>query len=153
MPENESGGDLVLFAYDGSEHARAAIEEAGRQLRSGRPALVLTVVTPLEAIPFWSAPFTAMPSEVAEEIFGRAEEVAREGAALAGTAGFAGEPLVERSTPIWTRIVDVAEEKGAAVIVLGSHGRTALGNVLMGSVASAVAHHAKRPVLIVHRRS
>ena len=149
--ESGSRGDLVLFAYDGSEHARAAIEEAGRQLRSGRPALVVTVVTPLEAIPFWGAPFSAMPSDIAEEIFGRAEDVAREGAGVASAAGFEAEPLADRGSPIWTRIVELAEENGAGIIVLGSHGRTALGSVLMGSVASAVAQHAKGAVLIVHR--
>ena len=149
--ESGSRGDLVLFAYDGSEHARAAIEEAGRQLRSGRPAIVLTVVTPLEAIPFWGAPFSAMPSEIAEEIFGRAEKVAIEGAEVANAAGFAAEPLADRGSPIWTRIVALAEKRNAGIIVLGSHGRTALGSVLMGSVASAVAQHAKGPVLIVHR--
>jgi len=40
-----SAGDLgpVLFAYDGSELARLAIEEAGRQLEPARDAVVLTV--------------------------------------------------------------------------------------------------------------
>jgi nucleotide-binding universal stress UspA family protein len=34
--------------------------------------------------------------------------------------------------------------------VLGSHGRTGVGLVLMGSVAAAVARHTNRPVMIVH---
>lgn len=148
MPEGSSAGELVLFAYDGSKFAKAAIEEGGRQLRTGRRALVLTVVTPFESIPFWGAPFSAMSSEIAEEIFGRATTVAEEGTELARGAGFAAEPLVDRGSPTWMRIVDVADENEAGIIVLGSHGHTGLSYVLMGSVASAVAHHATRPVLI-----
>jgi nucleotide-binding universal stress UspA family protein len=34
--------------------------------------------------------------------------------------------------------------------VLGSHGRTGIGLVLLGSVAAAVARHTDRPVMIVH---
>ena len=43
-----SADDLgpVLFAYDGSDLARLAIEEAGRQLEPGRDAVVLTVWRP-----------------------------------------------------------------------------------------------------------
>jgi nucleotide-binding universal stress UspA family protein len=33
---------------------------------------------------------------------------------------------------------------------MGSHGRTGIGLVLMGSVAAAVSRHTERPVLIVH---
>ena len=39
----------------------------------------------------------------------------------------------------------------AGLIVLGSHGRSRMTDVLIGSVAQAVAAHARRPVLIVHR--
>jgi len=35
--------------------------------------------------------------------------------------------------------------------VLGSHGRTGLAGVLIGSVAEAVAAHSRRSVLIIHR--
>ena len=38
----------VLIAYDGSERARLAIEEAGRQLASGREALVACVWQPAD---------------------------------------------------------------------------------------------------------
>ena len=43
-----STGNLgpVLFAYDGSDLASLAIEEAGRQLEPGREAVVLTVWRP-----------------------------------------------------------------------------------------------------------
>ena len=47
-----------------------------------------------------------------------------------------------------TEIVRVAEEEQAELIVLGTHGRTGLSRILMGSVAEAVVRHAPCPVLI-----
>ncbi len=51
----------------------------------------------------------------------------------------------------WQRIVQVADENDAAVVVIGSHGRSGVSYVTMGSVATAVAHHSKRPVLITRK--
>ena len=44
-------------------------------------------------------------------------------------------------------IVRIADETGADMIVIGTHGRTGLMRVLMGSVAEAVMRHANCPVL------
>ena len=49
----------------------------------------------------------------------------------------------------WESIVCQANEIDAAVIVIGSHGRHAGGELLHGSVSHQVAAHAGRPVLIV----
>jgi len=49
----------------------------------------------------------------------------------------------------WDEITDLAEEEGAKLIVMGSHGRTALGKLLMGSVTQKVIGMTKRPVLVV----
>jgi universal stress protein A len=46
-------------------------------------------------------------------------------------------------------IVDLAREVGADIIVIGSHGRTGLSRVLMGSVAEHVVRKADCPVLTV----
>jgi nucleotide-binding universal stress UspA family protein len=46
-------------------------------------------------------------------------------------------------------IVSAAKSFGADLIVIGSHGRSGLGRVLMGSVAEAVMRHAPCPVLVV----
>jgi nucleotide-binding universal stress UspA family protein len=44
-------------------------------------------------------------------------------------------------------IVKLANEEGVDLIVMGTHGRTGLARVLMGSVAEAVMRHASCPVL------
>jgi nucleotide-binding universal stress UspA family protein len=43
-----------------------------------------------------------------------------------------------------------ADQHDASLIVLGSHGRSGLAGAVLGSVASAVAAHSRRSVLIVH---
>ena len=42
----------ILIAYDGSDYAKAAIKQAGEQLRNGRRAIVLTVWQPYSAAGF-----------------------------------------------------------------------------------------------------
>jgi nucleotide-binding universal stress UspA family protein len=46
-------------------------------------------------------------------------------------------------------ILDYAREKQSGLIIMGTHGRGAVGNVLLGSVASRVLHEAQIPVLLV----
>ena len=140
----------MVFAYDGSPLARAAIEKTARLLGPGREAVVLTVwktfdlgFTPPDGVQF-------DPADAAE--VGRAaEQCADEGAALAETAGFRAAGAAVTEAPAWKGIVGFAEDRDASLIVLGSHGRRSIAETLLGSVASAVANHARRSVLIVHR--
>jgi nucleotide-binding universal stress UspA family protein len=148
VPDDPAADSPVLIAYDGSDHAKAAIEQAGHNLRTPRQAIVLSVWQPLGAIPFWGVPYAKVPPSMIEDAEEQAKRVAAEGAARAEEAGFTAEAAVVEGSPVWEGIVQTAEEKGAGILVLGSHGRSGVRYVTMGSVATAVAHHAKRPVLI-----
>jgi universal stress protein A len=46
-------------------------------------------------------------------------------------------------------IVEAAKSEGADIIVVGSHGRAALGRALIGSVSDQVVRHAPCPVMVV----
>lgn len=68
------------------------------------------------------------------------------------------ETCSETRVPYWTRVVsgDPAEEILSSahigaydMVVLGSHGRSALRGLLLGTVHSKVLHHVRQPVLIV----
>ncbi|WP_254512202.1 universal stress protein [Anatilimnocola floriformis] len=48
-----------------------------------------------------------------------------------------------------TSVVQAAEEENADFIVVGSHGRTGLGRLLMGSVAESIVRKAQCPVVTV----
>lgn len=145
----------ALIAYDGSDHAKAAVAEAGRQLRPGRRVLVMTVVEPMEGVPFLGAAGVPVDAESVEALFDAARtgaaKLADEGCALAREAGLEPEPLVAIGSPVWNQIVAAAEEHDADLIVIGSRGLSGLKHVVLGSVASAVAQHSKRSVLITHR--
>jgi nucleotide-binding universal stress UspA family protein len=137
----------ILIAYDGSDYAKAAIEQAAEQLDNGRRAIVLTVWQQFRAA---FVGVGAAPDGLEDGIERDARRVAEEGARLAREAGFDAAPAVERGDPVWQRIVEVADERDAGIVVLGSAGRTGIPRVLIGSVAGAVASHSKRPVLIAH---
>ena len=142
----------VVFAYDGSELARLAIDEAGKLLGAGREALVVTVWQPFD-VGFVPAAGLQLDAKEIAEVRRAAEQTAAEGVSAAEAAGFHGRGLAIESSPSWKGIVELADEREASLIVLGSHGRTGLADALLGSVAGAVASHTKRSVLITHRRS
>jgi len=79
--------------------------------------------------------------------------VAADGARIAREAGLVAEPVAVKAIgPVWRTIMQTAASRHATVIVVGSRGLTGVRSMLLGSVSSAVAHHADRPRLIVHRR-
>lgn len=139
----------VLFAYDGSELATLAIEQAAQQLTPGRDALVLTVWQTADVgfVPVNDRHFDATQ---AQEVKKAAEETAAHGASIAEKAGFRSESVAVEAAPTWQGIVETAEERGASLIVLGSHRRSGLAGHLLGSVTAAVVKHSARSVLVVH---
>jgi nucleotide-binding universal stress UspA family protein len=144
------GPGPVVFAYDGSELARLAIDEAGRQLAHGRDALVVTVWQPFD-VGFVPRSGLELDAQQVAEVRRAAEDTAAEGASRAETAGFRARSVAVESAPTWKAIADLADDRDASLIVLGSHGRTGLSGLVLGSVAGAVAAHSCRSVLIVHR--
>jgi nucleotide-binding universal stress UspA family protein len=142
----------VIFAYDGSELAKLAIDEAARHLATGRDALVLTVWQPFD-VGFVPVSGLQIDAKQIADVRKAAEHTAADGASLAEQAGFRARSEAIEAAPTWKAIVDVAEDHDCSLIVLGSHGRTGLAGVLIGSVAEAVAAHSPRSVLITHRRN
>jgi nucleotide-binding universal stress UspA family protein/MFS family permease len=154
-PERAEGSEgvasgPVLIAYDGSELAASAIEQAGDQLQGGREALVLCVWHPVDVgfIPVNGSHFDARQ---ATEVHAAAEETAAHGVSLAANAGFSARQLTVEASPSWKGIVQAAEQNDASLIVIGTHRRDGFAGLLPGSVAVAVVTHAKTPVMIVHQ--
>jgi nucleotide-binding universal stress UspA family protein len=150
--EDAAGSGPVVFAYDGSTLARAAIAQAGRLLTGGRDALVLTVWQPYDVgfVPADAAQLNAADSAAVRRA---AELTAAEGASLAQASRFPARGFAIEATPTWKGIVEFADEHDAGLIVLGSHGRTRILDALLGSVAGAVASHSRRTVMIAHARN
>jgi nucleotide-binding universal stress UspA family protein len=120
----------VLVGYDGSEGSRRALAEAG-SLFAGRQLLVATVED------------------------GDEEQARRDLPAFAGLAE-ADFVVIEGGRRGARSVADAlsrrADESGASVVVVGSRGRSAAREILLGSTAMGVLHHGTRPVLIVPGR-
>jgi nucleotide-binding universal stress UspA family protein len=142
----------VVFAYDGSELAERAIDEAGRLLEAGGEALVVTVWQPFD-VGFLPASGLQFDAAQIAEVRDAAAQTAAAGAAMAQAAGFRAQSAEIERSPTWKGIAEFADDQDARLIVLGSHGRSGIAGVLVGSVAGSVAAHSRRSVLIVHRGS
>ena len=142
----------VLFAYDGSELAQLAIEQAGELLAPGRTALVLCVWQPAD-VGFVPVDDRHLDAQNATQVKEAAERTAAHGASLAEKAGFQSQSIAVEAAPTWKGILKTAEEHEASLVVIGSHRRSGLAERLLGSVASAVVTHSAASVLVVRRRS
>ena len=145
----------ILLAIDGSTYSDAAIQEViDRTWPADSEVKIVSAVEPAY-LP------AAEPWAVAPTYYGELDKVAQERAEAAVTAAsgkLAAVPdkglVVTTATPTGSPkqvILDVAEEWGADLIVLGSHGYGAWNRILLGSVSNAVATHAKCSVEIVRR--
>ena len=146
---------MVLICYDGSADAKAAIEQAG-ELFAGHPATVLSVWEPFVEVLARTPAALGMASgignvdQIDKASRETAEQAAREGADLAGTAGLNAQPRVcARVSSVANAILSEADDVGASAIVLGSRGLGGLSSLLVGSVSHAVIQHADRAVVIV----
>jgi nucleotide-binding universal stress UspA family protein len=142
----------AIFAYDGSDLAAYAIEQAGFQLAVGRKAIVVVVWQPAD-VGFVPVEGKTLHAAAANEVKEAAEETAAHGAKLAEAAGFDASPLTVEAAPTWKGLVQVAEEHQCGLIVIGSHQRGGLLGHLAGSVASATVSHFENSVLVIHRPS
>lgn len=84
----------------------------------------------------------------------KAEELARESLSAMGSelesAGFAVKTVVKTGFP-WREILDVEDAEAPSIIVVGSHGRSNIGELLLGSVSERVIRKCKRPVMVIKR--
>jgi nucleotide-binding universal stress UspA family protein len=133
----------ILVAVDFEGASRRAIE-AARWL-AGPLGADLVVVHAHERHGF-SHP--ELPDELVTRIDDLAEQAAQKSLTeLAAEAG-ATRALFRFGDPS-ARILEAATEIGAFMIVMGTHGRSGLGRLLMGSVAAEVVRAAPVPVMTV----
>lgn len=129
----------VLFTTDGSEASERAIHEAVRLLpMAGVRATVLTVD---DLAVEWPGPAAAVgaASLLAVREPQRLQDDLQRAAAIVRAAG-AEVQTVRREGDAATRILQTADDLGVDLVVIGSHGRGALGRLLLGSVSTAILH-------------
>ncbi|NWF74989.1 MAG: universal stress protein [Nitrospirae bacterium] len=136
------GWKTIFLNTDGSKYSEAATESAINFAKSyGGDLMVLSVVDVTEEF-ITRAP--GMLEELVKKAKGFVEDVRKR----------AEESNIKTTTYVregeaYRVITDLAKEKKADIILMGSHGRTGLKRLLMGSVTAKVIGYSPCPVLVV----
>ena len=139
----------ILVPIDGSPTAQLAIDKAiGMAKAFGARVTAIFVIDPY--------PFTGVGTDFA---YGQAEYLsaatAEANAAIKAAkaafeaAGVAVSTNIVEAHAAWRGVVEAAESAQADLIVMGSHGRSGLEKLVLGSVTQAVLSHTHLPVLVV----
>ncbi len=140
---------VIVVATDGSSAAASALDAAIElALESSDRIAVITVWRALQGDFGLAYPPSALLDDILAAEREHAEDTLREAAARAEAAGVEVETRLAAGDPP-EQICSYAEEVGARMIAMGSHGHSALMSLLVGSVSSAVIARATVPVLVV----
>jgi len=138
----------ILFPTDGSAQSLSALETLVKSFPYFRETPSLTLLSVHAPVPYKAA-VAAVGHDAVQRYYDEESD-----AALSG----ARELLTGRGVPFETgkrvgspvdEIVKWAEEGKFQMIAMGTHGRTALANLVMGSVATGVVARSKVPVLLL----
>ena len=142
----------ILLAIDGSPHSQDAVDEIARRPWPTRTAVrVVSVIRPYAPPATEVVLAAATIDTVRQQQMGEAEALTVRAGELLAEPGLSVETVV-REGDARSAILDEAESWGADLIVVGSHGRTGLKRLVLGSVAAAVMAHAPCSVEVVRRR-
>jgi hypothetical protein len=139
----------ILTATDGSRYGDAAAAEAISMAKQCGSRLTVLSVVPSESISPMDIVASQMQRElIAEQELQAAERNVKKVKDAAEKEGVKADGLVLGGKPS-EAIIETAKEKNADLIVLGSHGRTGVEKLLMGSVAERVIVLSSSAVLVV----
>lgn len=136
------GWKKILVATDGSKFSSIATTKAidFAKAYGGSLVIVSVVDVPTE--------FYAEAPQAVDDMVRKAKEYTAAVRKQAEAAGIKAETYVGEAEA-FEAIVRLAKDEGVNMIVVGSHGRTGLRRLLMGSVTEKVIGHAPCPVLVV----
>jgi nucleotide-binding universal stress UspA family protein len=131
--------EKILLATDGSEDAQLAARAAANL--SDKTGAELHVIHAWQYVPHPVLDLEHYEEEAGRLLKGQTELAAGVGARVA-------EAHLTMAPPV-DAILDLSEEIGADLVVVGSQGHGPIGRLLVGSVSEGVVHHATRPVLVL----
>ena len=143
----------ILIAVDDSPHSQAAVDFVKRmQWPAGSEAIVLSVSRPaLVSYALVDAPGMSYSPQLYEEQLKFHEEIAARYERDLKVVGLKTRAVVMQGDPR-EAIVDLVRQEKLDLVVMGSHGRSGVSKLVMGSVASHVVTHAACDVVVVKLR-
>ncbi len=140
----------ILIAIDGSPHSDAAIEfVAGLSWPAGSSFLVVSAVQmPEDVYQSFYVPGAATLGGALESAKALHQDAVERARRRLAARGFQVDARVLEGDPRGA-LIEAAETESADLIVVGSHGRTGLAKLLIGSVATHVVTHAPCSVLVI----
>jgi nucleotide-binding universal stress UspA family protein len=138
----------LLVPFDGSDSAHRALAYAISLVRAPAEGSLHLVHAYQDPVVYGELAAYVPPERVSEIQHKHAQEVlAQARPALKAAGVHFTEDVV--AGPVAESIVRRAEELGCEAIVMGTRGMTAVGNLLMGSIATRIVHAAQVPVTLV----
>jgi nucleotide-binding universal stress UspA family protein len=148
----------ILLAYDGSDTAKLALEQAVRLAKDQQAQLRIATVVELMRYSLMTAggyPFE--PAQLWDALLEGGRKELEEAQANARSAGVEAETVLledkEPSQRVAGILVKEAQRWDADLIVLGTHGRRGFDRLFLGSVAETLMRMATTPVLLVRTKS
>lgn len=139
----------IVVGFDFSPLSQLSLREAAAVAsQSGSAVLHIAHIIELHRLKVAHQRGQEIESDIAFEIEPAVEEALREAGAGDGVRVFTHVLPGHAST----ELLNLADEVEADLIVVGTHGRRAIGRVLVGSVADKVMRHASCPVLVMRPR-
>lgn len=142
----------ILVPTDGSATARKGVEYGLGLANLLRAKIIFLSVIDTSAFVSKTIPGDATPTHlvlpIEEYMRQAAEAYIREAETLCKEKGVKSEKIIRTGHPV-EEIIQEANRSKADLIVMGSHGRSAHGAAILGSVAFGVVHRGRCPVLIV----
>lgn len=141
----------ILLPVDGSETSLLAVAKAASLAKAF--GAQVTAVYVLDPYPFAGGgpDFAFGQAQYMTAVNAEADEVLNTVKGRFAEQGVEVNTKVVDAYSIWKGIVQSADEVGADLIVMGSHGRKGVEKLMLGSVAQRVVSNASRSVLIVHQ--
>jgi nucleotide-binding universal stress UspA family protein len=152
MAQTESGSSWIkriVVAADSSPAGDRGLEQVADLASRLGARVVVVFVRHLPAGTLMAPSMTTSAS--VEALDDQESEVRREVTRILGGTGVEWELVVRAGSP-GEEIVQVADETGADLVVVGSNRHTSLHNLLLGSTAAYLATHSKAPVLVMRPR-
>lgn len=139
----------LLLPADGSDNAQRAIEKALGIARAFQSRVTAIYVVDPYAFTGVGADFAYGQAEYLSAAAAEAKEALGKASEAFAAAGLSIDTALVEAHSVHKGILAKAQEVGADLIVMGSHGKRGLEKLVLGSVTSQVLSHAHLPVLVV----